>query len=545
MGWWVGALVVACLLLAEPGVAKRGKKAKKKKQAAQAIVPPMLSAAQKAAQEQRVSQGMQLAAAGRHADAEKAFSEVLSVDPTNYAALGNRALLLPQMQRVAEGVAALEHAARIYPADPNVPYNLGTLQASIGRDADAVENFVRTTEVAPAGSDVKMHATNSAGASLFKLDRPAEALHYFDAALRSQMKNPSAVDPKTRSQTVLNRGAALVKLGRSRESIEIFDQVLSVNPIDLATRLSRAQAWKEVGGVEAELQAAENYVSTLEIMAEKGIEEVQVEQGEGAGAKERVADIYDSAVYTLQAWERQSESAAAEGGEGEQASGAKLLEVSLPLWRRMAKCLDAVATKPKGGGLASMLGSMWGGGGDAAAAASKDGDGKGGAGAADGCVGMGLSEADCDAVEAVRTLYMICHATARLNPKYLANRLFKLPLDCAVCILRLFVRVWCGCRFSPRPGRGTPQPSRPFAGKITPFSRHSILNRAIYQARLGTNVGKALKQRGACSYTHSALARGRPVHIADGAFQGALAEELHSEMEKVRLRHRTMLYINR
>lgn len=33
-------------------------------------------------------------------------------------------------------------------------------------------------------------------------------------------------------------------------------------------------------------------------------EQVQIEQGAGGGTKERVADIYDEAVYALQSWER-------------------------------------------------------------------------------------------------------------------------------------------------------------------------------------------------------------------------------------------------
>ena len=131
--------------------------------------------------------------------------------------------------------------------------------------------------VEPPGNEVKIHATNSAGASLFKLSRPAEALHFFDKALLAHKRNP-AVDPKTMQQTSLNRAAALVKLGRSSESIETYTQAIGAAPHDVASRLSRANAWKEIGGLEGGLQAATDYIAALEQMADQGVDEVSTRQ---------------------------------------------------------------------------------------------------------------------------------------------------------------------------------------------------------------------------------------------------------------------------
>lgn len=284
--WWVCPLVL-CILLLQPGHAKRGKKSSKKKYqhgrpgTAASAAPDQADKARQA-----VQQGMQLVAAGEIADAEKIFSHVLKVDPTNYAALGNRALLLPRLNRAAEGVAALEHAGKVYPTDPSVWYNLGTLQVNLGgRDADAVASFGRAVEVAPKGNDVATHATNSLGAVLFQIGRMGEALEAFDTALAAG----GAVDPASRQQTTLNRAAALTKLNRAGEAIPIYDQALKDAPDDLPTRMSRAAAWREVASAgekpaAAELKAAEDFVTVLETMTERGIEEVQVEPGEN-GAK--------------------------------------------------------------------------------------------------------------------------------------------------------------------------------------------------------------------------------------------------------------------
>lgn len=120
---------------------------------------------------------------------------------------------------------------------------------------------------------MKIYAINSAGASFFKLDRPAEALHFFDKALVAQKRN-SVVDANTLQQTTLNRAASLVKLGRAAESIETYSRTIDAAPHDVASRLSRANAWKEIGGLEGGLQSATDYIGALELMAEQGIDEV-------------------------------------------------------------------------------------------------------------------------------------------------------------------------------------------------------------------------------------------------------------------------------
>ena len=423
--WLIGVLAV-CALLLQSTSAKRGK-GKGKKHHSQPAVPPVLSAEQRAAQGQRVQQGMQLAAKGRLHDAEKAFGAALAVEPTNYAALGNRALLLPQMGRAAEGVAALAHAALLYPSDPSIPYNLGTLQASLGQDADAIPHFLHARELASTGNQVKIHATNSAGASLFKLDRAAEALHFFDEALLTQRRSPG-VDANTLQQTTLNRAAALVKLGRSSESIETYSQAIEAAPRDVASRLSRAKAWKEIGGLEGGLQSATDYVATLELMAEQGIEEVQVEQGAGGGTNERVTDIYDNAVYTLQAWERDFMHESATG-----TTSKAQLEVSLPLWRRIAGCLDRVVPTSdlRKSTLSSVLGAIWGADGDDHRNQEPD------MLAVDGCIAMGLGEDECDAVGQILShtwarndtaLGSIRHALADGRPVHIVGGAFQQAL---------------------------------------------------------------------------------------------------------------------
>lgn len=60
---------------------------------------------------QLLEAGGELAAAGRVAEAEAAFSAVLAAQPTSLAALGNRALLLPALGRSAEAVCCHRSSA--------------------------------------------------------------------------------------------------------------------------------------------------------------------------------------------------------------------------------------------------------------------------------------------------------------------------------------------------------------------------------------------------------------------------------------------------
>lgn len=66
------------------------------------------------------------------------------------------------------------------------------------------------------------------------------------------------------------------------------------------------------------------------------------------------------------------------------------MDISLPLWRRTASCLDNVVPKLNAG--TSMFDALWGGHGN------DDGGQAAGASGTDGCVAMGLSVDECDAV---------------------------------------------------------------------------------------------------------------------------------------------------
>ncbi len=112
--------------------------------------------------------------------------------------------------------------------------------------------------------EVRRYAINSAGASLFKLQRHSEALARFDEAAEAAQRAGVPPDAQLRR----NRAAALLKLGRHAESMAEYDGIVAADPADLAARLNRAEASRDAGML---LEGAEDYIATLERMTEEGM----------------------------------------------------------------------------------------------------------------------------------------------------------------------------------------------------------------------------------------------------------------------------------
>jgi len=208
--------------------------------------------------------------------------------------------------------------------------------------------------------EVRRYAINSAGASLFKLQRHSEALARFDEAAEAAQRAGVPPDAQLRR----NRAAALLKLGRHAESMAEYDGIVAADPADLAARLNRAEARRDAGML---LEGAEDYIATLERMTEDGTDEIE---GGSGGEARRVPDIYSDAVYLLQRWERRD---GVGGGEGAEPALGRL-------WARLQAMLENVV-RPH------------------AAPAAQDGD-------------CGLSQEECEAVTAVLSPAWAANASA-------------------------------------------------------------------------------------------------------------------------------------
>eukprot|EP01045_Picozoa_sp_COSAG04_P025265 COSAG04_NODE_3285_length_2973_cov_3.607168_2_plen_353_part_00 len=183
-------LVLLLVLLLPPSVAKKQGRAGRKKAGVRKGAKP--DAAQLS---QLVQQGIQLAAAGKTREAERQLAAVLEHDPTNYQALGNRANLLPELGRAAEGVAALETATRLY-GTHSAYYNLGVSLVAAGDHAKGLSAMRRAHGLTQHQPAARHLAQVGIATSLQELGRSAEAAASYIPAVayaREEGKHGEAV----------------------------------------------------------------------------------------------------------------------------------------------------------------------------------------------------------------------------------------------------------------------------------------------------------------------------------------------------------------
>jgi predicted O-linked N-acetylglucosamine transferase (SPINDLY family) len=160
-------------------------------------------------------QAMQLHQAGRLAEAEPLYAQVLAADARSYPALHLMGLLRLQQGRAGEALELMHRALAVKPGAPETLVNLGLALAGLNRLAEA------ETALRQALTGGNMPARGNLGAVLLKLGRAAEALAILDDALAA-----SPDDPGART----NRGLALKALGRAEDALADFDLVLARHP---------------------------------------------------------------------------------------------------------------------------------------------------------------------------------------------------------------------------------------------------------------------------------------------------------------------------
>ncbi|MBX9775578.1 MAG: tetratricopeptide repeat protein [Xanthobacteraceae bacterium] len=132
-------------------------------------------------------------------------------------ALYREALAACERGRVAEGVAILEQARALAPAEPRIHALLGQALIHLGRYEDALGSLDRALAVGV--SNASLHG-NRADA-LAALGRREEAVQGYDRAL--------AIKPDSVNEWC-NRGATLQELGRHEEAAESFGRAAALAP---------------------------------------------------------------------------------------------------------------------------------------------------------------------------------------------------------------------------------------------------------------------------------------------------------------------------
>ncbi len=160
---------------------------------------------------------MDLADAGRVAEAIPHLEAALRLRPDFLQALSNLGADLTKVGRAQEAVAFLEKALRLQPLYPEACNNLGTAYMALNRPQEGYKQFLLAVTMNPNFA----LAHRNLGLALASAGHVPEALPHFERAVQ--------LDP-TDSQAELHLASALAVQSRYAEAVPHFEAALALNP---------------------------------------------------------------------------------------------------------------------------------------------------------------------------------------------------------------------------------------------------------------------------------------------------------------------------
>ena len=154
---------------------------------------------------------------GRNSEAIALIGAALRIDPSSTGALSNYGLALKAEARLPEALASFDKSIAAKPDDPESHNNRGLVLQAMGRLPEALASFDRAIALRRDHGE----AWNNRGIVLSEMKRFDEALTAFDAAALAQPHFALALN---------NRGNALLALGRGEEALAAYDSALAVKP---------------------------------------------------------------------------------------------------------------------------------------------------------------------------------------------------------------------------------------------------------------------------------------------------------------------------
>jgi len=155
--------------------------------------------------------------AGRTEMAIELMRQAIAADPNHSAALSNLAATLLASGRAREAAGHARRAAEIAPGFADAHYNLGAALAEMGQTEEALAAYRRSLEIEPAHAV----AENNLGNILRQLQRLDEATAAYRRAIRLQ---PTYADAYN------NLGVALAEQGQIDEAIAAYGRALELKP---------------------------------------------------------------------------------------------------------------------------------------------------------------------------------------------------------------------------------------------------------------------------------------------------------------------------
>lgn len=169
------------------------------------------------ASDQALAQAMQHHNAGRLAEAEAIYRQVLQAIPNHPVALHYLGLLAFQSGHRDDALTLITQALDVWPEYAEAHYNLGNMLNQMGRPSDAVACYRKALAIAPG----YVEALNNLGATLHRLDMFGEAVEIFRKVVALQPERADAHN---------NLGAALSKLGQLDDAVAVLQKAIALKP---------------------------------------------------------------------------------------------------------------------------------------------------------------------------------------------------------------------------------------------------------------------------------------------------------------------------
>ncbi len=233
--------------------------------------------------EQAIAIALQYHQAGKLAEAELIYRQILRTQPQNLDALHLSGVVAAQMGRSQEAIHLISQAITINPTIPAFYLHLGNALQVAGRFQEAITHYRTALNLDPDDCDTY----NNLGACLHELEQFAEAERYYRLSLKLKPDNP---------ETYNNLGSLLTETNRDQDAIVCFQKALQLNPNLAGAYVGLGNLLRRQGHANAE--AITHYQQALQLnphldAAYVGLGNLLGESGVSASA---VADSETSAI---------------------------------------------------------------------------------------------------------------------------------------------------------------------------------------------------------------------------------------------------------
>jgi tetratricopeptide (TPR) repeat protein len=194
-------------------------------------------------------QGFALHRAGRLAEAERVYADILQRDPADFDVLHRQGVIALQTGRHARAVELIGRAIAQHGGSAAAHVSLGSALRALGRRAEAVASFDRAIALQPG----LVEAHNNRGIALQELNRPNEALACFERALTLRPQS---------AELHSNRGNILRHLRRYPDALASYERALALQPNLAAAHNNRGLALQSL---RRYAEAAASYQRALEL----------------------------------------------------------------------------------------------------------------------------------------------------------------------------------------------------------------------------------------------------------------------------------------